>query len=156
MLNFNIIEYLGHSGVFAEPFLTSHRWLFRHALRIDPNRELKCKRAKKDAEPYWACGTGGEDQVSIGHALGAAGRGYDGIIHLMPFGCMPETAALPVLESVSKKGGLPLLNISLDEHSGQAGVATRIEAFIDLLEQQKIKGKERNKKGRECALSTGY
>ncbi len=137
LVNFHIIEFLGHAGVFAEPFLTSHRWLFRHALRIDDNKLLKNKRALKDASKIWAYPTGGEDQVSIGFALNARRLGFDGVIHLMPFGCMPETAALTVFESIARSGDIPVLNISLDEHSGHTGVCTRIEAFIDLLESQR-------------------
>ncbi|MDG5813462.1 hypothetical protein QA601_00070 [Chitinispirillales bacterium ANBcel5] len=137
LVNFNIIEYLGHSGVHVEPFLTSHKWLLGHALRIDTSKQLKKKKAIKLAKPLWAEGTGGEDQVSIGHAINARKMGFDGIIHLMPFGCMPETAALPVFESISKDKEIPLLNISLDEHSAQAGVCTRLEAFIDMLQQQR-------------------
>ncbi|KMQ51506.1 Activator of (R)-2-hydroxyglutaryl-CoA dehydratase [Chitinispirillum alkaliphilum] len=151
LVNFNLIEYLGHSGVVAEPFLTSHRWLFRHALRIDDNKMLKTRKAVKKASKIWSYGTGGEDQVSIGFTLEAKRLGFDGVIHLMPFGCMPETAALAVFESISKTREIPILNISLDEHSGLTGVCTRIEAFIDMLERQQSKPKT-NAGGKKSAL----
>ena len=139
-VNFDLIEYLGGQGVLAEPFLTTHQWLFYHALRKDEGSNLSKKKAKKLAKPFWAYGTGGEDQVSIGHAINAAREGFDGIIHLMPFSCMPETAALPVFDKISKLYSIPFLNFSLDEHSGPTGVYTRIEAFLDciMLRRKKI------------------
>lgn len=138
-VNFDIIEYLGTHRCFVEPFLTAHRWLFAHALRIDENRNLPRQKAKALARPIWEYNVGGEDQLSIGHSVNAARTGFDGIIHLMPFSCMPETAALPVFEKVSRLYNIPLLNISLDEHTSPTGITTRIEAFIDLLMQRRSK-----------------
>ncbi|UCC12758.1 MAG: hypothetical protein JSW02_04320 [candidate division WOR-3 bacterium] len=132
-VNFSIIEQLGNRQVYVEPFLTAHRWLFSHLLRKEENTYLSKKHAQKMAQPVWRYGTGGEDQVSIGHLMYAAEHDYDGIIHLMPFGCMPETAALPVFERLSKYYHIPFLNFSLDEHSGPEGFYTRIEAFLDCL-----------------------
>ncbi|KPK70258.1 hypothetical protein AMJ87_09220 [candidate division WOR_3 bacterium SM23_60] len=138
-INFNVIEYLGNNGVLVKPFLTSHRWLYYHSIRKDEDKDFSKKRAKKLAQQYWAYGTGGEDQVSIGYTLHAAHEAYDGIIHLMPFCCMPETAALPAFESISKKHDIPFLNISLDEHTGTEGLYTRVEAFLDLLQWRRKK-----------------
>lgn len=132
-VNFNIIEYLGCEQVVVEPFLTAHRWLFSHLIRKEENKLLRKKRAQQLAQPFWHYGTGGEDQVSIGHVIYAAEHAFDGIIHLMPFGCMPETAALPVFEHLSKHYNIPLLNFSLDEHGGAEGFHTRLEAFLDCL-----------------------
>lgn len=132
-VNFSIIEHLGCEQVYVEPFLTAHRWLFSHLLRKEENVYLSKKRAQQLAHPFWHYGTGGEDQVSIGHVIYAAEHSFDGIIHLMPFGCMPETAALPVFEHLSKQYHIPFLNFSLDEHSGPEGFYTRIEAFLDCL-----------------------
>jgi predicted nucleotide-binding protein (sugar kinase/HSP70/actin superfamily) len=132
-VNFGIIEHLGFRQVYVEPFLTAHRWLFSHLLRKEENEQLARKRAKQLARPHWRYITGGEDQLSIGHLIYAAEHNYDGIIHLMPFSCMPETAALPVFERLSKHYHIPFLNFSLDEHSGPEGFFTRIEAFLDCL-----------------------
>jgi predicted nucleotide-binding protein (sugar kinase/HSP70/actin superfamily) len=136
-VNFEIIEYLGNQGVHVEPFLTAHRWLFYHAMKINEDRSLSRKAAKDMARPFWGYNAGGEDQLSIAYTINAARSGFDGVIHLMPFSCMPETAALPVFERVCKLYNIPFLNISLDEHTGVAGVYTRIEAFLDLLSQRR-------------------
>lgn len=139
-VNFDIIEKLGELGVRVEPFLTAHRWLFYHAMRINEDRGFPRKEARALARPVWQYNAGGEDQLSIAYTIRAAQRGFDGVIHLMPFSCMPETAALPVFERVCKLHNIPLLNISLDEHTGVAGLYTRIEAFLDVLAQRRARG----------------
>ncbi len=136
-VNFDIIQHLGNMGVHVEPFLTIHRWLFYHTMRINDDRGLSREDARALARPVWAYNAGGEDQLSIAYMINAAKNNFDGIVHLMPFSCMPETAALPVFEQVSKSFNIPFLNISLDEHTGAAGIYTRIEAFLDLLSQRR-------------------
>lgn len=137
LVNFNLIDFLGEQQILVEPFLTSHRWLLRHTLRLEADRNCPKRKALALAKPYWKYGTGGEDQLEIGYLLHAIKTGIDGVVHLMPFGCMPETAALPVLERITCENGIPMLNLSLDEHSGISGIQTRIEAFADLLKERK-------------------
>jgi predicted nucleotide-binding protein (sugar kinase/HSP70/actin superfamily) len=145
-VNFGIIEYLGELGVRVEPFLTAHRWLFYHALKINEDRSLSRKTAKRMALPFWGYNAGGEDQLSIAYTIHAARSGFDGVIHLMPFSCMPETAALPAFERISKLYDIPFLNLSLDEHTSPTGLRTRIEAFVDLLAYRRNnQSKVRNK-----------
>jgi predicted nucleotide-binding protein (sugar kinase/HSP70/actin superfamily) len=50
--------------------------------------------------------------------------------------------ARTILDTVSRDYDIPVLNISLDEHSGEAGFLTRVEAFIDLLERRRAKKTE--------------
>lgn len=56
----------------------------------------------------------------------------DGIVHLASFGCGPESFVAEVIQyEASKHGDMPLLCIDIDEHSAEAGLTTRLEAFID-------------------------
>lgn len=58
----------------------------------------------------------------------------DGIIHLTAFGCGPDSMVDKLMELEAKNnGGMPFLTLSLDEQTGEAGIYTRIEAFIDML-----------------------
>lgn len=141
-VNFDIIEYLGEHGVQVEPFLTAHRWLFYHSLKINEDRNLARKTARAMARKFWSYNAGGEDQLSIAYTVNAAKLNFDGVIHLMPFSCMPETAALPVFERISTLYDIPFLNLSLDEHTSPTGLRTRIEAFIDLLAYRRKKYKD--------------
>jgi len=60
-------------------------------------------------------------------------RGFDGIIQLSPFTCIPEIVAKSILPKVCKEHGIGFLTISLDEQTGKEGLRTRLEAFTDLL-----------------------
>ncbi|HHV72677.1 MAG TPA: hypothetical protein GXX38_08740 [Clostridia bacterium] len=65
----------------------------------------------------------------------------DGIILLVAFGCGPDSLIGELIEREAKRiKKLPLLLLTLDEHSGEAGLITRIEAFIDLIQRRKKVG----------------
>ena len=67
------------------------------------------------------------------------------MVQLGPFTCMPEIVARSILPAVSKAEGIPVLTFFFDEHSADAGIQTRLEAFVDLLERkkrQKMRGSE--------------
>lgn len=58
----------------------------------------------------------------------------DGIVHVTAFGCGPDAMVDKLMELEAKNHGrTPFLTLSLDEHTGEAGVMTRIEAFVDML-----------------------
>ena len=50
---------------------------------------------------------------------------------------MPEVVAKSILTAVSRDYDLPTLHLAIDEHSGEAGLVTRVEAFVDVLERRK-------------------
>ena len=47
--------------------------------------------------------------------------------------CMPEVTVRPILEKIHRESGIPFLSLSLDEQVAEAGVDTRIEAFVDVV-----------------------
>ena len=75
------------------------------------------------------------DSVERSGAL--AERGYDGIIHIKPFGCIPEINAMPVLQKISQDYKIPILYFSFDSQTSEVGVKTRLEAFYDMLSMRK-------------------
>lgn len=77
------------------------------------------------------------------HILGAAGHyinsgEVDGIIHFVSFGCGPDSLVGELVQRQARRGeGFPFLLLTLDEHSGEVGLTTRLEAFIDTLKWRK-------------------
>ncbi|MDK2821854.1 MAG: hypothetical protein PWP31_1819 [Clostridia bacterium] len=79
--------------------------------------------------------------------LGAANyytlhKKVDGIIHVTAFGCGPDAMVdkLMELEIREKSNGtISFMSLSIDEQTGDAGMATRLEAFIDMLHQRRQK-----------------
>lgn len=134
VVNFNVLERLGDLGVWADPFLTTHRWLGFHGFRFGKTER---NRLLKQARRYWRYNVGGEDENAVAYTIQAAEQGYDGVLHLHPFGCMPGTVVGPTLQQVSRDYGIPLLDISLDEHTSESGFQTRLEAFVSVLDQRR-------------------
>lgn len=62
----------------------------------------------------------------------------DGAIHLTAFGCGPDSILNNFIEREAKRyPQIPLMTLTMDEHSGEAGVTTRLEAFIDMIKRKK-------------------
>ena len=86
-----------------------------------------------DTTPYWA------NQMEVtgcaGHYL--KNNKIDGIITITAFGCGPDSLMIEDIKRKAKNFSKPLLNLSIDEHTGEAGFVTRLEAFCDMLFRNK-------------------
>ncbi len=133
-VNQNIEESLGNLGV----EVTRRLNLSHFVKEFQPwNKRYEARLTR----PYIGYVVGGHGRTSVLHLLEYCRENFDGVIHLAVFGCMPEVTVRPILSKISQQKNMPFISLSLDEHSGQAGVQTRVEAFVDL-----IKGKIRNPK----------
>ena len=60
--------------------------------------------------------------------------GVAGIIYLTPFACGVDSIVTEFVERKIKRAcKIPFLKLTIDEHSGEAGFDTRLEAFLDML-----------------------
>lgn len=136
--NQNIEKELGEMGVEVRRQIMFSGWL-EHVLKPSflYKKESHRERAVKYASNYMKRAIGGECIETVGDTVYAAKNGIDGIIHLMPFSCMPEIVAQNILPKVSKQEDIPILELVLDEQTGKAGYMTRIEAFIDLIKRKR-------------------
>lgn len=67
--------------------------------------------------------------------------GIDGIVQLAAFGCGPDAFINELVERRLKRGKkVPLLAVNVDEHSGEAGMVTRLEAFMDMVKLRRKSG----------------
>jgi len=57
----------------------------------------------------------------------------DGIIHVTAFGCGPDAMVDKLVELECKKQNMPFLSLMIDEQTGEGGIATRLEAFTDMI-----------------------
>ncbi|QEE14633.1 acyl-CoA dehydratase activase-related protein [Promethearchaeum syntrophicum] len=75
----------------------------------------------------------------------------DGILHLIIFSCGPDSIGGELCSRFSRrKPEVPLLQLVIDEHTGEAGLNTRIEAFIDMLRRRKIIKEKKIRRKIEC------
>ncbi len=133
-INNNIFERLLDRGVFCEP---GHEFgdIVNSAIKIPSIEKGYVNKAKK----YLRHDIGGLATTTIAHAIKYAENDYDGLIQIYPFTCMPETVVRSLLPRIGKDYNIPILYLPIDEQTGDAGFATRIDAFIDLLEMRKNK-----------------
>lgn len=76
----------------------------------------------------------------MGYTVEFARQSFDGIIQIGPLTCMPEIVAQSVLGQVGEQEGIPVMTMYFDEHSAAAGIQTRLEAFVDMLQRRKRLG----------------
>jgi predicted nucleotide-binding protein (sugar kinase/HSP70/actin superfamily) len=133
-INRGVEQKLGELGV----EVTRTSWFSTHILRSV--RKNKADRASERirffeaSKTYLGYDVGAECNISIGEAILRAEEGYDGVVHLMPFACMPETTASGILTKVGKDRNIPILTLILDEQEIEGRIQTLLEAFVEMLE----------------------
>ncbi len=96
----------------------------------------------RQADRYLKYCVGGHEKINIGYILKYKKMGFDGIIHLMPFACMPELVTQTIIPPLSAELDLPILSLSLDEQTGWVNNTIRIETFVELLWARREMAKE--------------
>ncbi|MBI5242846.1 MAG: CoA activase [Elusimicrobia bacterium] len=92
--------------------------------------ELPTRAILDRASPYIHDSVHGEACLSIGRAVEYAEDGFDGVVNIAPFGCMPSTIVSSLTHKFRKNHrGIPWLDMYYDG-TKQAGTQTRLEAFM--------------------------
>lgn len=133
-LNNNIFERIFELGAYAQKGI-SPKIVISGKFDFKPKNIIKSPKVKK----YLKHNVGGYSQHTLEQAIKFAEEGFDGLIHIYPFNCMPETVVRSILPKISQDFNIPILYLPIDEQTGDAGFATRIEAFIDLIKLKKLK-----------------
>ncbi len=134
--NLEIEKKLAAQGVYVRRSLYLSEWIKKHILTLNIFN-LKSRQYEMEAIPFLNHFVGGHGLESIGAGVAFAKQGYDGLIQVAPLTCMPEIVAHNIFPQVSKKCKIPVLNIYVDEQTGEAGLETRLEAFVELLRAKK-------------------
>jgi len=88
-----------------------------------------------DEIQYWA----NELELTGTAAYCMLNHKVDGIIALSAFGCGPDSLMVEEVRYHAKEREIPMIHLNIDEHTGEAGFVTRIEAFVDMLIRKKRK-----------------
>ena len=91
----------------------------------------------KSANNYIKYALGADGTESVAHSKELCEMGYDGIIHVKPFGCTPEVNAMPILQKISRDYNIPIIHFTFDMQTSETGIKTRLEAFYDMLKMKK-------------------
>lgn len=135
------IALLGHPYILYDSFLNMDVFAKLHSMgceiitpqmvddeTIDRNADILGKRH------FWTTG-----REILGTGLSCySGKTVDGIIYLSSFCCGIDSIIEDFLKRrISKDGHMPYMMLVLDEHSGEAGFNTRLEAFLDMIKWRK-------------------
>jgi predicted nucleotide-binding protein (sugar kinase/HSP70/actin superfamily) len=129
--NFDIQVTLGEMGVLTRRHIYITDWTKDNTFFKGEEPIIQA------AKPYLNEMIGGHGIVSVGQTVLYAKEGYDGVVQLAPFSCIPEIVAKGIMPRVSRDLDIPVLTVFLDEQTGKAGLQTRLEAFTDLLKAKR-------------------
>jgi len=127
VVNFEIEKKLGKLGVEVHREITLSYHLKKKIFFTDFFIQRKIR-------DYLACSVGGHGRDAIYEMLKYIKEGFDGVIQILPAMCMPETTVRPILEKLHQKSKIPFLSLSIDEQVAEAGIETRLEAFVDVVQ----------------------
>jgi len=139
------IALVGHPYLLYDEYI-NHRLI--HRLEQAGNRlltpemvtaqELESAVVKLIGGAYW---TYEEEVVGAGgHYLHSR---TDGVIGIMAFGCGPDSLMMDtVRRQAARLRATPFMSLTVDEHTAEAGVVTRLEAFLDMIYRKKRKETE--------------
>jgi len=137
-INRGVEQKLGELGV----EVTRTSWFSTHILRSlrknKADRTSERVRFFEASKAYLGYDVGAECNISIGEAILRSEEGYDGVVHLMPFACMPETTASGILTKVGRDRDIPILTLILDEQEIEGRIQTLLEAFVEMLEWKRM------------------
>lgn len=122
--------------------------------RFGPLAEEPSEHLLRLAKPYLDPCFEGEAILSVGKMIEAYHKGFDGVVNVMPFGCMPSTIVASMTTRISRDcGGMPILNLSFDGQEDPA-LTTRLEAFSEQLRRRGKVNRERDGVGKHVAEAT--
>lgn len=108
-------------------------WARGRIRRPDINYELM-ERAEKETHRYLKKhAVGGHGRESVVWTIYYALAGFDGVVHIMPFPCMPEATVSVLLDEISKDYGISVNHLVFDQQFGEQNLITRAEAMANLL-----------------------
>ena len=132
------IAVIGHSYLLKDAFFCrdilntlSKRGIKTITPEHIPSKILYQESAAAQSDIYWQL------SAKIDGAVRFFNRQPDirGIIMASSFGCGPDSLLNEYIEHhILKSSSKPYIILNLDEHTGSAGIITRIEAFLDLMD----------------------
>lgn len=135
-INMDVEKRLGHLGVIVErsSYFSTH---IRKGSRLDRKLLKERKQFLDNASRYLKYDVGAECNFSVAETIQAADEGYDGVVHVYPFSCMPENNAASVLSFAGPDLNIPILPVVIDRQDMGLRIDTQLEAFVDVLRWRK-------------------
>jgi len=95
--------------------------------------ELESAIARLVGRAYWTY----EEEV-IGAGEHYLKSGADGVIGIITFGCGPDSLMMDMVHrQAARLRATPFMSLTLEEHTAEGGIVTRLEAFLDMIHRKK-------------------
>jgi len=133
------IAVIGHPYIIYDEYV-SHRlisWLQKTEVKVVTpemvsQEELDAATRRLVGVPHWSF----EPEI-IGAGEYYLETGVDCILIVAAFGCGPDKMVLRMVQHRANVRCVPSFPLSLDEHSSEGGLLTRLEAFLDMVRRRK-------------------
>lgn len=135
-----VIGLLGHPYIIYDSFLGMNvidrlRMMGVSIVTMDmlSPEVIEREAAKSQKRVFW---TIGRKLLGAGYYFLRPGT-VDGCLQMSAFACGPDALIGELLrqESARSRRQVPFMTVTVDEHTGEAGVLTRLEAFVDIIER---------------------
>ena len=94
--------------------------------------ELQSATARLVGRAYWTY----EDEV-VGAGEHYLKSGANGVIGIMAFGCGPDSLMMDMVQrQAARLRTTPFMSLTVEEHTAEAGIVTRLEAFLDMIHRR--------------------
>jgi predicted nucleotide-binding protein (sugar kinase/HSP70/actin superfamily) len=133
------VAIIGHQYVIYDDYI-NHRLISR--LQAMGVRVFTPEMAEQEALDIAMAKLGGAPHWSFEADIIGAGEHYleakvDGIISVAVFGCGPDSMMIEMVRHRAREFRTPFLHLSLDEHTSEGGLVTRLEAFLDMVKRRR-------------------
>jgi len=128
-INYNIEEKIKSYGANPYNTVTLSSFLNQNLFSFFKKQNYYEKKAKK----YFNGSLGGHGIENIHSLFELVDKKVDGVIHILPLSCMPETTVEPFINRICSDSNIPLLRIPIDENNSEANLETRLETFVELI-----------------------
>ena len=126
-------------GLLGHSYITEDRWI-GHNVKKELNAHgyqvvrpaNSVKNPGQTVYPRFMFWQSGQDSAGLLQSTNHA----DGYIFLSAFGCGPDSYVETYCRKACERVGVPYMALTVDEQTGQAGMVTRLEAFMDVVERQ--------------------
>ena len=134
------IALLGHSYLVHDPFINLNLISKLQKAKVNvltaemvSKKEIKHQLKKLYKPIFWVLSS-----KTLGSAFYFFEKKIDGIIHLTTFECGEDSLVGEIMHQESKRNpSVAYTEFVFDEHTGEAGIDTRTEAFLDMITRRK-------------------
>jgi predicted nucleotide-binding protein (sugar kinase/HSP70/actin superfamily) len=135
-----MVAVVAHHYLLGDPLLNNRivHWLNQSGARVIGSSILCEEEIESEAARFPPLSWSYEKELLSAAAIFLEREDVDGVVYMTSFGCGPDSVIMEMVRrEVRPAHSCPMLELVLDEHSAEAGVRTRAEAFVDGLRHQR-------------------